>query len=127
MEMVFFKKHIAGTIANPSEVDMKVSYFVTNEKTMTTKYFKSALEWETYLQKEELKPAFWIRWYSGDWKFFNDTLSVTFFIISVIFIFSFLIIIYRKRTYINISHWIVLCIFITIIVFLFLDYFPQSI
>lgn len=110
-------------------------YFVIQEKTKTLFTFADHSEWTKFLEKKELKPKLWTRWYRNDWSFFNDQMFIAIifggFIIAGPLLIVFLVFIYRM---IKRDNWkmkgfntrIVLASSTLLFVFWLIDQFPQS-
>jgi len=62
----FYKKHIVGMLA-PNQPNQ---YFIINEQTCQVDTFNSREDFNHTLNKKELIPHIWTRWYDSNWGFF---------------------------------------------------------
>ena len=129
----FYKGNIIGQ--RHSNVNSSETYFVANEVTFTIDTFQTKQEWIKYIERHELKPSIWTRWYDTDWRFFNDTVglvAIVFFYISiplfgVIVWLFFKAIKYEKLNFRKPYTIITTLIVVFLVIRLLLDQFPQSI
>lgn len=61
-------------------------FFVIDETNAATRQFGSFAEWDQYLQGAGLKPLLWTRWYSGNWRFYEQAIfPLVFMVLFVLF------------------------------------------
>lgn len=104
----FYKGHIIGsrdsawTYIDPisfENLEAQSGYFVVHEKSRRLMQFSDYNSWKSHLEKSDLVPKLWTRWYSDDWKFFNDRFLIFIllggFIVLIPLLIVFSILIYR--------------------------------
>jgi uncharacterized protein YdeI (BOF family) len=60
----FYRGHIIGQTDS--------SYFIINEVSAEIRLFQSKPEWESHIRTSDLKPVFWTRCFSDNWRFFEQ-------------------------------------------------------
>lgn len=128
----FYKGHTVGII---SEYGQPKKYFVADELKKEVKYFDKEIEWENYIDKEDLSPIIWTRWYSDNWKVLDDKILIFYlfyFFVSIPLTILFVVAVvraYRRENFkINKPYTITVLVTLGLIVLrAVLDAFPLSI
>ncbi len=128
----FYKGHSIGDIG---EYGQPKKYFVADELKKEVKYFDEEIEWENYINKEDLSPIIWTRWHHNNWKVLDDTVLIFYlfyFFVSIPLTILFVVAVvraYRREKFkINKPYTITVLVTLGLIVLrAVLDAFPQSI
>jgi len=126
----FYNETIVGRLVTPNK-----NYFVVNEISGNVMLFDTEKQWQDYLEKNDLIPILWRRWYDGSWIFFGDDFLFFMaigFIVTVPLFIGYLRLLYNSivREHFNLKKpltQLVLLITIPIFIFWLFDLSPQSI
>lgn len=132
-EWYFYKDQIIGKL-HGADPKRKV-YFVVNELSFEINTFSTKQEWISYLDKQNLQPKIWTRWFQRDWTFFDDQIILWLVFTSYIslpLMICFLIFLFKaiRKEKLNLRQPYTMIVTITttfILVFWIFDKFPQSI
>ncbi|WP_375562051.1 hypothetical protein ACE193_05755 [Bernardetia sp. OM2101] len=139
----FYKGFIIGKCScSPSfndriraEIDLG-NYFVFNETTYESHFFETELEWDIFLEQNNLKPIFWTRWHDGgdmgNILFFIAFLLIFYFFVSIPLLIWFFVSFYKsiKKEGFKFSNpYFISMICLSSVIFLMwiLEQFPSSI
>ena len=70
----FYKGYVIGTYQIGNNQTGTEAYFTANEKNQEVKRFTDQGIWQRELEKNNLVPLLWTRWYKSDWTFYDDQL-----------------------------------------------------
>ncbi|MEO1263429.1 MAG: hypothetical protein AAFZ15_31755 [Bacteroidota bacterium] len=128
----FYQNHIIGAFSQAE----KPAYFIFNEFTCEKQIFLDKNKFDDRLNKLDLKPFIWTRWYDSNWGMIltngdiGDSLILIFFKLPILFITGIIILIGFIRTKFDLKHKfnkISLAIIGLIILRLLMDIYPGSI
>ncbi|MGB1295469.1 MAG: hypothetical protein ACPG6V_08295 [Flavobacteriales bacterium] len=124
----FYNKHIIG------ERSIEPKYFAISEDTKAAIFFNNFEEWKLHLNRLDLEPLLWIRWYNGDWTFFNDDFQILLFFYGIpialflLFFIPFYLKFRKNRTNLKkLDRIIFLGLLLVPMLIFVLEQFPQSI
>lgn len=77
-EWYFYKHHIIGKTHS--------SYFIINETNEDTRTFPTFAEWDDHINGTGLKPRYWTRWHTDNWRFYEQMIFLLLFLVFFIFL-----------------------------------------
>lgn len=74
----FYKNYVIGKTHS--------QYFIINETNEDTRTFLTFADWDYYIKGSGLKPQYWTRWHTDNWRFYEQMIFLLLFVVFFIFL-----------------------------------------